>query len=50
MARAPIFMVMREGHLVFEGAQAELEASQDPYISKFVKHTNRTDDAYPHKK
>jgi phospholipid/cholesterol/gamma-HCH transport system ATP-binding protein len=31
------FMVMREGRLVFEGSQAELEASTDPYISKFVK-------------
>jgi phospholipid/cholesterol/gamma-HCH transport system ATP-binding protein len=30
------FMVMKEGRLVFEGTQAELEASQDPYISKFV--------------
>lgn len=30
------FMVMREGRLVFEGTQAELEASADPYISKFV--------------
>jgi phospholipid/cholesterol/gamma-HCH transport system ATP-binding protein len=32
-----IFMVMREAHLVFEGRQAELEASTDSYISKFVK-------------
>jgi len=31
------FMVMREGRLVFEGDQSRLEASQDPYISKFVK-------------
>jgi phospholipid/cholesterol/gamma-HCH transport system ATP-binding protein len=31
------FMVLREGRLVFEGSQAELEASQDPYVSKFVK-------------
>ena len=31
-----IFMVMKEGHLIFEGAQGELEASSDPYISKFV--------------
>jgi phospholipid/cholesterol/gamma-HCH transport system ATP-binding protein len=30
------FMVMREGRLVFEGTQAELEASHDDYISKFV--------------
>ena len=35
-----IFMVMKEGRLVFEGVQAELEASQDPYVSKFVpKHS-----------
>lgn len=34
-----IFMVMKEGRLVFEGAQMELEASTDSYISKFVpKH------------
>jgi len=32
------FMVLREGRLVFEGPQGELEASKDPYISKFVKH------------
>ena len=31
------FMVMREGRLVFEGDQDRLEASRDPYISKFVK-------------
>jgi phospholipid/cholesterol/gamma-HCH transport system ATP-binding protein len=31
------FMVLREGKLVFEGTQAELEASRDPYISKFRK-------------
>ena len=34
-----IFMVMKEGRLVFEGTQSELEASTDSYISKFVpKH------------
>ena len=31
------FMVLREGRLVFEGNQDRLEASPDPYISKFVK-------------
>ena len=31
------FMVLRDGNLVFEGTQAELEASHDPYISKFRK-------------
>jgi len=37
-ATRTFFMVLREGRLVFEGQQAELEASKDPYISKFVKH------------
>ena len=32
-----VFMVLREGRLIFEGIQAELEASSDPYIKKFVK-------------
>jgi phospholipid/cholesterol/gamma-HCH transport system ATP-binding protein len=31
------FMVLREGRLVFEGNQDQLEASIDEYISKFVK-------------
>ncbi len=31
-----IFMVMKEGRIVFEGAQADLEASTDSYVSKFV--------------
>jgi phospholipid/cholesterol/gamma-HCH transport system ATP-binding protein len=31
-----IFMVMKEGRLVFEGSEAELRASQDTYIRKFV--------------
>jgi hypothetical protein len=31
---------MKEGRLIFEGVQSELEASDDPYISKFVpKHS-----------
>jgi hypothetical protein len=30
------FMVMQDGRLAFEGSQAELEASTDSYISKFV--------------
>jgi len=29
-------MVMKEGRIVFEGAQADLEASTDAYVSKFV--------------
>ena len=32
-----IFMVLREGRLVFEGNQSRLEKSTDPYICKFVK-------------
>jgi phospholipid/cholesterol/gamma-HCH transport system ATP-binding protein len=32
-----IFMVMKEGRLVFEGNQTELEACSDSYVSKFVK-------------
>jgi len=31
------FMVLQEGRLLFEGNQDQLEASKDPYISKFVK-------------
>lgn len=34
------FMVMREGRLIFEGDQDELEASKDSYIGKFVKHAD----------
>lgn len=31
------FMVLREGRLAFQGTLAELKASADPYLSKFVK-------------
>src|SRR5262249_30239303 len=31
------FMILREGHLIFEGSQGELEASADRYVAKFVK-------------
>jgi len=31
-----VFMVMKEGRVVFEGRQNELEASTDPYVAKFV--------------
>jgi phospholipid/cholesterol/gamma-HCH transport system ATP-binding protein len=31
-----VFMVMKEGRVVFEGTQHELEASQDAYVQKFV--------------
>jgi len=35
-----VFMVMKDGRVVFEGAQHELEASQDAYVQKFVpKHS-----------
>ena len=33
-----VFMVLRQGRLVFEGSLAELTASSDPYVSKFVRH------------
>jgi phospholipid/cholesterol/gamma-HCH transport system ATP-binding protein len=32
------FLVLREGQMVFLGTQEELEASQDPYVSKFIPH------------
>lgn len=32
-----VFMVLREGRLIFEGDQDRLEAATDPYITKFVK-------------
>ncbi len=32
------FLGFREGKLIFEGTQDELEASTDPYVRKFVKH------------
>jgi phospholipid/cholesterol/gamma-HCH transport system ATP-binding protein len=31
------FLVMKEGQLVFEGSEAELLASKDPYIQKFQR-------------
>jgi phospholipid/cholesterol/gamma-HCH transport system ATP-binding protein len=31
------FMVLQEGRLIFEGGQDLLEASKDPYITRFVK-------------
>ncbi len=36
-----IFMVLREGKLIFEGRQPELEASTDSYVTKFVKRPER---------
>ncbi|MGH9657463.1 MAG: ABC transporter ATP-binding protein [Bryobacteraceae bacterium] len=32
------FFGFREGRLIFDGVQAELEASTDPYVAKFVGH------------
>lgn len=32
-----IFMVLKEGSLIFEGGQEELESSSDEYVKKFVK-------------
>lgn len=32
------FIVMKEGAIVFSGTQAELEASDDPYVRHFIKH------------
>ena len=34
------FIVMKEGKLIFDGNQQELEAQHDPYICKFVKKPN----------
>lgn len=31
------FLVMNEGRLVFEGTEPELQASQDPYVQKFLR-------------
>jgi phospholipid/cholesterol/gamma-HCH transport system ATP-binding protein len=36
-----VFMVLREGRLVFEGNQTGLESSGDSYISKFVKRPEK---------
>jgi phospholipid/cholesterol/gamma-HCH transport system ATP-binding protein len=33
------FMVMKEGRLVFEGSEDELQRSTDSYVSKFGRHT-----------
>lgn len=30
------FMVMRQGRLVFDGTEEEMEASADPYVGKFI--------------
>ena len=32
------FFVMKEGRLVFQGSEAELQAASDPYVRKFQRH------------
>lgn len=32
-----VFMVLRDGRLVFEGSEDELQGSADPYVSKFAR-------------
>jgi phospholipid/cholesterol/gamma-HCH transport system ATP-binding protein len=32
------FLGFMDGKLIFEGSQAEMESSKDPYVSKFVNH------------
>jgi phospholipid/cholesterol/gamma-HCH transport system ATP-binding protein len=36
-SRRTVFMVLRDGRLVFEGRLGELEACRDPYVRKFVR-------------
>lgn len=36
-SKRTVFMVLNDGQLVFEGSQAELEASTDAYLRKFVR-------------
>ena len=37
-AHATRFIVMKEGAIVFHGTIAELEASQDEYVTRFIRH------------
>jgi phospholipid/cholesterol/gamma-HCH transport system ATP-binding protein len=32
------FCVMKQGQLLFEGTEAELQAAEDPYVRKFLRH------------
>ncbi len=32
------FCVMKNGRLLFEGTEAELQAAEDPYVRKFLRH------------
>ena len=34
------FMVMKEGQIVFRGNRQELEHSDDPYVKRFIRHTD----------
>jgi phospholipid/cholesterol/gamma-HCH transport system ATP-binding protein len=38
--RRTTFMVMREGRLVFEGTERELELCRDPYVSRFARQSS----------
>jgi phospholipid/cholesterol/gamma-HCH transport system ATP-binding protein len=33
-----VFMLLEQGRVVFEGSLSQLNASADPYVSKFVRH------------
>lgn len=35
------FIVMREGEIVFRGTRRELEASEDAYVKRFVRHEGK---------
>jgi phospholipid/cholesterol/gamma-HCH transport system ATP-binding protein len=37
-ARRTRFIVMKEGSIAFFGTIAELEASQDAYVRRFIRH------------
>ncbi len=39
-AKQTKFIVMKEGKIIFDGQQHDLESQKDPYISKFVKQPN----------
>ncbi|MEX2261826.1 MAG: ATP-binding cassette domain-containing protein [Bryobacteraceae bacterium] len=39
-AHRTVFMIMQDGRLIFEGSQGDLEASTDPYITKFVRRVH----------
>jgi phospholipid/cholesterol/gamma-HCH transport system ATP-binding protein len=37
-ALGTVFMVLNQGRIAFEGSLAEFQASNDPYVAKFVRH------------